>query len=267
MDFPTRYGPWALVTGASSGIGAHFAHALAERGLELLLVARRGEELERLAAELTRKGCPAAVPIPLDLTETRALDRIASATEGREIGLLVNDAGFGYSGPFLTQEPDDIRQMIRLNVEALALLTRQLLPPMVARGRGGLIQVASTAAYQPTPWLSVYGATKAFVLHLGEALAVELRGSGVDLLTVSPGHTETPFHARAGIQGPVAGHAASPEDVVARTLARLGRRRSSFVHGRLNAWIAGFAPRALPRDTVAALAGRMLRRRLPGDRP
>ncbi|MFQ5748437.1 MAG: SDR family NAD(P)-dependent oxidoreductase, partial [Planctomycetota bacterium] len=205
-DFPARYGPWALVTGASSGLGRAFAAALGGRGLNLLLVARRGDRLGELAAGLAAasrgghpeggpRGAPGfeALPVPLDLTAPDALPRLREAAGEREIGLLVSNAGFGYCGGFAEQDPERVREMVRLNCEVPALLARAFLPPMRARGRGGMILVASTAAYQATPWMALYGATKGFDLLLGEALGAEFAPRGVDVLTVSPGHTDTEF--------------------------------------------------------------------------
>lgn len=268
MDFPRRYGPWALVTGASAGLGEQFAYALARRGLDLVLVARRQDRLERLAADLRRERRIETRVLALDLEQPGAAAQLAQDVSGLDLGLLINNAGFGWQGPFLEQDPALISRMLRLNCEAPALLARLLLPRLAARGRGGMVMVASTAAYQGVPGMSVYGATKGFDLLLGEALAEELRGSGVDLITVSPGHTATEFHAVAGVPGAVAGGAARPEDVVEETLERLGRSRS-FVHGRLNKALL-FAQRLVPRRTVVAVTGRLIRRRMrpaPGAGP
>jgi len=273
MDFPARYGPWALVTGASSGLGRAFAAALAARGVNLLLVARRGDRLAELAAGLAAaprcgqpeggpRGAPGleAVPVPLDLTAADALPRLREAAGEREIGLLINNAGFGSCRGFAEQDPGRVREMVRLNCEVPALLAHAFLPPMAARGRGGMVLVASTAAYQATPWMSLYGATKGFDLLLGEALCEEFAPRGVDVVTVSPGHTDTEFHRIAGVSGPVAGPSARPETVVEQALARLPRG-GSFVSGRLNALMA-FSTRLAPRRFAARMAGRLLGARM-----
>ncbi len=256
MDFPARYGPWALVTGASSGLGRAFASALGARGLNLLLVARRGDRLAELAGTLAAAHGIEAFSVPLDLTAPDALPRLRGALGGREIGLLVNNAGFGYCGGFAEQDPERVREMVRLNCEVPALLARAFLPPMAGRGRGGMLLVASTAAYQATPWMALYGASKGFDLLLGEALGEEFGPRGVDILTVSPGHTDTEFHRIAGVVGPVAGPSARPEAVAEQALLRLPRR-GSFVSGRRNALMA-FSIRLAPRRFVTRMAGRLL---------
>ncbi len=261
MEFRNRYGPWALVTGASSGLGAEFARQLGRRGLNLILVARRRDRLEHLAGQLRHAAQVETRVIPADLTEPAAAARLEQETAGLDLGLLVNNAGFGWSGAFLQQDPENVARMVRLNCEAPAALARRLLPRIAARGRGGMILVASAAAYQPTPWMSVYGATKGFALLLGEALAQEMREKGVDVLTVSPGHTESEFHAVAGVSGAVAGGAARPEDVVRETLDRLGRSLS-FVHGWHNKALI-WGGRCVTRRMAARISGRLLAARLP----
>lgn len=264
MDLRQRYGPWAMVTGASSGLGECFARALAAQGLHLLLVARRAERLERLAADLRRECRVEAVAVPADLTEETGLQAAVTSAHGREIGLLVNNAGFGWSGAFLEMDEARIRRMVRLNCEAPPLLARALLPEMVRRQRGGMIVVASVAGHMPTPWISLYGATKGFDLLWAEGLAVELRGSGVDVLALSPGHTRTEFHEAAGVSGAAAGGSAKPEEVVRSALAVLGRKEQ-HVPGALNR-VLTWLPRLGTRRTVASGAGALLARRLRSRR-
>ncbi len=259
MDFRSRYGPWAVVTGASSGIGEQFALALARRGLDLALVARRQDRLERLAADLRREHRIQTRVLAMDLEQPEAPEQLALALADLDLGLVVNNAGFGWQGSFLEQDPAAMRRMVRVNCEAPVLIARRLLPRLVARRAGGMILVASTAGYQGVPHMSLYGATKGFDLLLGEALGEELRGTGVDVIVVSPGHTATEFHGIAQVQGAVAGIAARPEDVVKETLERLGRSRS-FVHGRLNRFLV-FAQRFSTRRLTVAVTGRLLRSR------
>lgn len=260
MDLRGRYGPWALITGASAGLGECFARELAARGMDLLLVARRGERLERLAADLRRERRVQAVPVVADLGGEAGLAATIAAGRGCELGLLVNNAGFGWSGPFLEQGDARIRAMLRLNCEAPARLARALLPDMVQRRRGAMIVVASVAGFMPTPWISLYGATKGFDLLWGEALAVELRGSGVDVLALAPGHTRTEFHQVAGLTDAVVGGSAAPEAVVRDALAALGCRatRVPGVLNRLMAW----SPRTVTRRFAARCSGALLGRRL-----
>ncbi len=259
MGFQKKYGPWGLITGASAGLGASYAKAMAKMGLNLVLVARREERLQELAEELESNHGISTLCIPLDLTLDSAVDTLEEKTQGLEIGLFINNAGFGYLAPFLHQKDSNISKMIRLNCEAPARLSRLLLAPMAQRKRGGMVVLASAAAYLPTPPMSVYGATKGFDLLLGESLAMEMRTHGVDVLVVSPGHTDTEFHGVAGVQGSVAGGTASPEDVVEQSFRLLGKR-ISFVQGGHNfflTWITRFFPRSI----VARLSFQALKNR------
>lgn len=260
-EFRRRYGPWALITGASSGIGAAFARALGSRGLDLILVARRAERLEMLAGELRASGVQ-AIPVPLDLTAADALLRLEAAARGREVGLLVNNAGYGASGAFAAVDREWQTRMVRLNCEVPVAMAHTFLPPMLARRRGGMIVVASTAGYQATPWMAVYGATKAFDLHWAEALRVELHGSGVDVLALCPGHTETEFHEVAGVRASATGLSTRPERVVDVALRRLGRRAAA-VPGLANRILVS-STRCFPRALAARAAGWILSRRSPG---
>ncbi|MDA1259174.1 MAG: SDR family oxidoreductase [Planctomycetota bacterium] len=260
MDLRSRYGSWALVTGASAGLGECFARELGRQGMNLILVARRAERLERLAADLRRECRIEAIPVAADLTEEEGLQALIRAAAEHEVGLLVNNAGFGWSGAFVEQTDESIRRMVRLNCEAPARIARALLPNMVRQSRGAMILIASVAGHMPTPWISLYGASKAFDLHLGEGLAVELRSSGVDVLTVSPGHTRTEFHGAAGVSGSTIGGSAKPEDVVLDALLALGRKELR-VHRALNRLLC-WIPRITTRRAMASLSGAMLARRL-----
>ena len=186
----------ALVTGASSGIGEQFAHQLAARGHSLVLVARRADRLERLAAELPTD----AHVVPCDLaTDAPGLaERVAEL--GVEVELLVNNAGFGTSGPLLDHDPGRDAEQVRVNCEAVVTLTHAFLPGMVERGRGGIINVASTAGMQPIPYEAVYAATKAFVISFTDAMHTELRGTGVRALAVNPGPVPTEWQQVAGYE-------------------------------------------------------------------
>jgi len=258
MDFRSRYGPWALITGASAGLGLAYARALAQRGLDLILVARRLDRLEEIADEL--RACSIQVRVlSLDLTAKDAPQAIAEEIATRPVGLFVNNAGFGFFGPFLEQSDASMRSMVRLNCEVPTLLSKLVLPQMAERGQGGMLLLASAAGYQPTPWMSAYGATKGYDLLLGEALAVEMSASNVDVLVVSPGHTRTEFHEIAGVTGAIAGGSATPESVVEESLAKLGRK-ISFVHGWHNSFLT-WTSRLFPRSWVAKISGQLLRNR------
>lgn len=256
MEFTQKYGPWALITGASAGLGAVYARQLAARGLHLVLIARRADRLDALAAQLQEAHAVEVRCLALDLLEDGAVARILQELEDLEVGLVINNAGFGLKRPFLEGPVDRLRSMVRLNCEVVTLLSHALLPPMVARGRGGMMILASTASYQPTPFMAVYGATKGFDLLLAESLAVEMRPHGVDVLAVSPGSTDTEFHAVAGTVATF-GKMATPEDVVAQSLRLLGRR-ISFVHGWRNRLLS-FGNRFVPRGLSARVSGRIIR--------
>lgn len=255
MEFHTKYGPWAFVTGASAGLGACYARQLAAEGLNLVLLARRGDRLEILAEKIRDKHQVEVRCMAVDLLADDALSQIQSVTAELEVGLLVNNAGFGFKGDFLTAEASKLRDMVRLNCELPTLLCHQFLPDMVKRRRGGVINLASAASFQPTPYMSVYGATKAYDLLFSEALSVEMKSSGVDLLAVCPGTTDTEFHQVAGGLATFGGMA-DPDDVVAQSLRHLGRK-ISFLHGWRNK-IVCFPSRLLPRSWVATASGKVI---------
>jgi short-subunit dehydrogenase len=244
----------ALVTGASSGIGEQFAHQLAARGHPLVLVARRTDRLERLAAQLPTK----AHVVPCDLaTDASAVpERVAEL--GVAVELLVNNAGFGTSGPFLEHDPERDAEQVRLNCEAIVTLTHAFLPAMVERGHGGIINVASTAGMQPLPYESVYAATKAFVISFTDALHAELRGTGVRVLAVNPGPVPTEWQQVAGYEpdrvGVVPGRIEA-DQVVRESLAAYDRGRRSVIPGRTMRWVmrATRAPRSIQLRVAARL--------------
>jgi short-subunit dehydrogenase len=256
-----RYGEWALVTGASAGIGASFARALAREGVSVVLSARREDRLRDLAAELARSGVSTRV-VPLDLASPGKVSELAAAVSDLDLGIVVNNAGVGYAGRFEPQDPARLREMLELNCAAPMLLTHALLPRLRARGRGAVVFTGSQAARQPLPLHAVYAATKAFDGFLGEALWAELRGSGIDVLVVEPGSTETEFQHVAG-ELPHAGQ--SPEDVVAVALERLGRQPS--VSTRWAHWLRGNAAmRLLPRSLLVLAAKAVMEKQTPADR-
>lgn len=186
--------PLALVTGASSGIGADLAREFARHGYDLVLTARRVEPMRALADELKSLGTAGTV-IAADLSKPGAAAALAAELDakGLVLDVLVNNAGLGAGGPFHESDPSRVSEQLYVNVVALTELTRAVLPEMVARGRGRVLLVASTAAFQPGPSLAVYSASKAFVLSFGEAISFELRGTGVTVTTLCPGPTYTGF--------------------------------------------------------------------------
>lgn len=189
----------ALITGASSGIGREFARTFAAKGHDLVITARRLDRLEELADDLMRRHGVRVWPLVADLTDREAPERLFDATEGkgRPIGVLVNNAGFGVFRDFNAGRLADQIESIEVNVVALTAMTRLFAPEMVRRGAGRILNVASVAGFSPVPSAAVYGATKAYVLSLSEALSAELDGTGVTVTALCPGLTETEFSARA----------------------------------------------------------------------
>jgi short-subunit dehydrogenase len=196
----TGAGQTALITGASSGIGLELARRFAEDGYNLVLVARTAETLTKAAADIEAVFQTTATAVPLDLGQPGTGQELADllSARGISVDVLVNNAGFGATGPFSSSDPSSQTGMIDLNARALVELTRIFLPAMAGRKRGGILNVASIAAFQPGPSMAVYCATKAFVLSFTEALSEELRGSGVHVTCLCPGTTESAFHKRAG---------------------------------------------------------------------
>ena len=193
-----KYGEWALVTGASAGIGLEFARALAREGMSIVLTARREDRLNALAAEIKEKYRVDTRVVAVDLAANDGVDRLADAVADLEIAMLVNNAGFGYAGRFDKLATDRLRSMVVVNCVVPVVLTSRIIPGMVKRGRGAVIIVGSVAGRQPLPLHAVYSATKGFDLLFGEGLWGELRGTGVDALVIEPGPTATEFQSVAG---------------------------------------------------------------------
>src|SRR5215213_8789435 len=251
-----------IVTGASSGLGAEFARQLARRGANLVLVARRADRLQSLAAELTRAHSVTVTVVARDLGRPDAGRTLRAELESRGIYAtgLVNNAGFGTHNAFTDEDPERLQSMIALNVSALVDLSRAYFEPLTSADTGVLINVASLLGFQPTPYMSVYGATKAFVLSFTEGLWEESRGSRLRVLAVCPGAMDTEFFDAAGSQ--TADYGAkrlTPEAVVKTALATLDRRSappSVITNGRPLA----LATKLLPRRQVVQIMGRMARR-------
>ena len=250
------------MTGASAGIGAEFARALAREGMSLVLVARREERLVALAAELERRHGTKTRVVATDLASAISRDALFEATADLPVDVLVNNAGFGYSGRFDGQDAERLVEMVRLNCEAPVALTARYLPAMKSRGRGAVVFVGSVAGSQPLPLHALYSATKAFDNFLGEALWGELHGSGVDVLSLLPGSTESEFHDRAG-ELPHPGEPAA--DIVATALRALGRK-PSVVSGWFNWARANAAARLLPKTGQALVAKRVMEGQTPPER-
>jgi short-subunit dehydrogenase len=254
-----RYGEWALITGASAGIGAEFARALAREGMSCVLSARREERLVELAEELERRHRVETRVVTADLAAPDGPDRVADACRDLEIGVLVNNAGIGCAGRFDKQDAERMRELVQVNCTAPVILTSRLLEGMNERGRGAVVITGSVSGRQPLPLHSVYSATKAFDLFFGESLYVEMRGSGVDVLVLEPGSTETEFQQIAG-QIPHPGHSAS--EVVEQALRALGEQ-PSVIAGWWNWLRANAASRLAPRPLVAYTAREVMRSQTP----
>lgn len=252
---------YALVTGASSGIGECFARALARRRHNLVLVARTKPKLDALAEELRSQYSISAEPVAIDLSVAGAADRLFQILQERRItvDLLVNNAGFGARGRFWELPLDRQAQMIRLNVSALVNLTHLLLPAMVAQRRGAIINVSSTAGFQPVAYTSVYAASKAFVTSFSEGLEEELRGSGITVVTLCPGGTRTNFFVASNYGRPkLPGGMQNPETVVNAALRALDQGGGLVVPGIMNK-LGLISQRFVPRSVVKRLTARMFR--------
>jgi hypothetical protein len=246
----------ALVTGASKGLGASFAEALAERGMNLVLVARSTNELNALSTRLYEKYKVQSTILSVDLADPSGPQTVAEELERRGIlvDLLVNNAGFGLSGEFLSHDPKQEEAEIEVNVQALVALTHHFGKAMVVRGRGGIINVASNASFQPLPYMATYAATKAFVLHFSEAIHHELIGKGVHVMATCPGPTATSFFDGTSTRiSPK--NMDSSELVVRQTLKAFNQGRAVAYPGRISVRLASLLPRLLPRALVVRIAG------------
>jgi uncharacterized protein len=249
-----------LITGASSGIGRELAKCFAADGCCLVLVARRGSALESLARELRQTHKVDARVVVADLAETEAPTRIIGQLKhrGLKVDVLVNNAGFGAQGRFAELPLERQLEMLQVNVTALTHLSRLLLPDMIKRGRGGILNVASTAAFQPGPYMAVYYASKAYVLSWSEAMAEELAGTGVVVTALCPGPTETAFADAARMKDSLLFRM---NRMSARTVAEIGHRafrqgRVVVITGlrnRMLAFSVRFSPRWLVRRVAATL--------------
>lgn len=250
----------ALITGASYGIGLELARIFARENYNLVLVARTADKLRQLASELEKAHGTRSLVLATDLTEPGSPAYILDQTSraGITVDVLVNNAGFGQYGLFAENDLDECLHQIQLNVTTLTHLTRLYLPEMLERKSGRILNVASTAAFQPGPLMAVYFATKAYVLHLSEALSNELQGTGVTVTCLCPGATATEFHKRANATGMRFLRMGSMD---ARTVAEDGYR--AFIAGKpvvisgLKNWLVAQSVRFSPRNTVTAVVRAM----------
>jgi uncharacterized protein len=251
-----------LITGASSGIGAAFARKLAARGRNVFLVARSEDKLIALCNELGRLTSVRAQYLALDLKQPEAPLQLFEETKKREleIEMLINNAGFGSMGDFVKLDLERELEMIQLNVRSLVELTHRFLVLMRERKQGTIINVASTAGFQPVPFMATYAATKAFVLSFSEALWDENRLHGIHVMALCPGVTETNFFDSSGFDRPPMRTVQTPEEVVETALRALARQKSMVISGWAN-WFTIEAERVVPRSVVTKVAGNALRSR------
>jgi uncharacterized protein len=255
-------GKWALVTGASAGIGKALAEELAAGGTHLLLTARRKERLEELAGSLSGRHKIKTDVFVADLAEPGEPDRIFAFTKakGIEVELLINNAGFGVYGEFPKAETHRLLEMVQVNCSAVVHLTRLYLPEMLARQRGDVLILSSTAAFQSVPYISTYAATKAFDLLFAEGLAEEMEPYGIRVCALCPGSTESEFHEVAGQThlAPAARKKETAEKVARVGLRALAAGKSYVISGMGNYWGA-HAQRLVPRRFVTRTVARMFR--------
>ena len=277
FDAPTRYGTrihyqdrWAVVTGASSGLGRGLAARLADRGMSLVLTGRNEARLDEAAHQIRRAAPRVKVEtVAADLSTRSGVSALLDHVGDRPIEVLVNNAGFGSYGPFAEADPDREADEVAVDVSAVVTLARAFLPGMLARGSGGILNVASTIAFQPAPYQAVYGASKAFVLSFSQALWAEARAAGVAVTALCPGPTRTGFVDALGAD---VGHTAiyrrlaDPEPVIEAGLRGLDKGRAVVIPGVRNKVIAE-SGRFMPREWLTRVSARLLRPAGTASRP
>ncbi len=255
------YGPWALITGASSGIGEEFARQLAQSGLNLVLVARRLSALKTLGSELAKVYGIQYRAVDLDLTSDSYLERLEATTLDLDIGLVISNAGSIHAGEFITVDQQIWQQDLRLNAKAHLDLAYYFGQRLARRKRGGLLLVSSTAALQGIPFSAEYAAAKAYVLTLGEGLHNELQKVGVHVTVLLPGATDTPLLAASGFDLPAILKPMSVEQCVAEGLAALSVNRATHIAGRMNRMLAALMPRRLATRMYGSMSAQVLAKR------
>lgn len=252
---------WALITGASSGIGAEFAAQLAGRGMHLILAARRKDKMTELATELnTRHGTRCHI-VAIDLADPDASRRLFEEIRrlAVDVELLVNNAGIGLIGQIESTSPEDVRRLLNLNLLTLADLTYRVLPGMLERRHGAIINLSSQAAFQPVAFMATYAASTSFTLHFSEALWAEVRGRGVTVMALCPGVTRTDFFDKAGAPGWLEKHASvTPTKVVRKALRAMEKRRQYVVPGWKN-YLLTLLVRLMTRRTAVNESKRYFR--------
>jgi uncharacterized protein len=254
-------GKWALVTGASAGIGVALATQLAEGGTHLVLTARRRERIENLAAKLKKQHKIEVETFVADLAQPNAPQEIYAYTNGKKlaIDLLINNAGFGQYGELTQADPQRLLDMVQVNCAAVVHLTRLYLPDMIARKHGYVLILASTASFQAVPYISTYAATKAFDLLFAEGLAEEMKPHGIRVCALCPGSTESEFHVVAGQEKFTGKHAQETAEKVARVGLEALADGKSYVISGLGNYLGAQSQRIVPRRLVTRIAANMFR--------
>ena len=254
--FQEKYGPWALVAGASEGIGRAFALSLAKRGLHLVLIARTEEPLVRLCEELKREYQIDTLPLPQDLSCPGAVKHIGDVTSDLDVGLLVYNAALAAIGPFPDQEPEMLSRLVAANCTGPLLICRHFGEKMAERGRGGLILLSSMSGFQGTPYVAAYGASKAFNLVLAEGLWYELKSAHVDVQACCPGATGTPgfYESLQGKRPPAFPPVLCPQQVAEQSLRCLGKR-SVLIPGLANRMASFVIRKLMPRQAAVRIMG------------
>jgi len=263
-------GRWALVTGASSGLGRGLAAGLGDRGMSLVLTGRDEAQLDETAQQIRRAAPSVKVEsVAADLSSRSGVSALLDHVGDRPIEVLVNNAGFGTYGPFARADPDREAGEVAVDVRTVVTLARAYLPGMLARGSGGILNVASTIAFQPAPYQAVYGASKAFVLSFSQALWAEARGAGVAVTALCPGPTRTGF---VGALGADVGHTAiyrrlgDPEPVIKAGLRALDKGQAVVIPGARNKVVAA-SGRFMPHEWLTRVSARLLRPASTASRP
>jgi len=255
-EFLAEYGPAALVTGASSGIGWSFAELLAATGLDLVLVARRVDRLEELAARLERDHGITATVLAVDLSQADAAPQILDATASVDIGLVVSNAGYGFKGEHAATDPEGLREMLMVNCNTTMHLAHGFIPRLRARGKGGLIFTSSVEGLIGCPYSAGYSASKAFVKAFGEALWGELTPEGIKVLTICPGATATEAARKQGVDPATMQHAMQPDEVARIALENIDNGPTVITSDHYRAMFDQIL--AMPRrDALTAMAGAM----------
>lgn len=258
-QFLEKYGPWGLVTGASAGIGAAFAEELAEKGLNVVLLARGEERLLQVANRLESEYGVDVRTAPVDISSEDFMDAVHAVTDDIDVGILINNAGVAEKGPFLDNDLDGELRTLYVNNRAPITLAHAFGRKMRDRGRGGIIFVGSTIGFSPAPYFSNYSGSKSHLLYFGDGLGYELREQGVDVLTVSPGPTKTDMLVRMIGDASMPGiPAMAPREVAVIGLDALGKK-ASVVPGVRNSFMAFMMSRLMPRRLSTSMLGKINR--------